>query len=294
MRKLVIAIGLLLVTLGLLGCSQAEPEVAVLPYYYGYITTDGVVFKDTDGIYSVLCDAQGKQIYLLKSQSVYDYHRFNEYGNYIVVGYKFSVYDKKGELLKCFEVDDAGGSREFEYESSAHFALPQSLDLSKAVLLLDMLNTQGRFQLLRADGSLLVEEKIPADYNVDFSGPYVRVGEDFVVANIYLYDNLYNSCQFAYLYDFSGQPLHKDKGYNFVYPLYDFTTQGDSAYFQAQYKNPQGEVVYDVLDAKGQVVLDGLAEVRNCSDNLFTVKKGEAQGIMNAAGEWVFKESLED
>ena len=164
MRKWGIAFSLLAVLLGLAACGGTEQEVNILPYYYGYITTDGVLFGDTDGVYSVLCDEQGKQLYVLKSQSVYDYHSFNEAGNYEVVGFVFSVYDKNGVLQQRFEVDDADGSREFQFESSVGLFLPSNLDLNKAVLLLDMLGPQGRFQLLRADGRLLAEEKLPVDY----------------------------------------------------------------------------------------------------------------------------------
>ena len=44
--------------------------------------------------------------------------------------------------------------------------------------------------------------------------------------------------------------------------------------------NPQGDVLYDVLDAKGQVVLSGLTEVQNCSGDLFAVRPGSVYVLL--------------
>ena len=294
MRKWGITFSLLAALLGLAACGGPEQEVNILPYYYGYITTDGVLFGDTDGVYSVLCDEQGKQLYVLKSQSVYDYHSFNEAGNYEVVGFVFSVYDKNGVLQQRFEVDDADGSREFQFASSVGLFLPSNLDLNKAVLLLDMLGPQGRFQLLRADGRLLAEEKLPVDYKTSSFNGRVQIGDDFLAVNLSSYDVYYSDKRRAYLYDFSGRPLHQDANYTSVHPVYDFVEQRDSSYFAAQYFNPQGDVLYDVLDAKGQVVLSGLTEVQNCSGDLFSVRRGTEYGIINLAGEWVYNSDEEE
>ncbi len=122
----------------------------------------------------------------------------------------------------------------------------------------------------------------------------MQIGDDFLAVNLSSYDVYYSDKRRAYLYDFSGRPLHQDANYTSVHPVYDFVEQRDSSYFAAQYFNPQGDVLYDVLDAKGQVVLSGLTEVQNCSGDLFSVRRGTEYGIINLAGEWVYNSDEEE
>lgn len=284
---------------GLAGCAKDEPsanldeqaDAPVLLYYYnGIITADGeLLFPPCDKEYRILQDKQNRQCYVLETEKQIDPKRLTYYGEPLLVGCTFHIYDVQGRLQKELSVQAEGSVDE---AVSFYFAPDGTLEKSR--ILLNSLLTDGRLQILDCDGNVLLNEQIvPQEELVKWQNGYVHleVAENFIRVFYDLYSNdgdMKNGGQF---YDLNGQPLEMAQDYNYTYNMYDEYNGCVSGYYVASYVGPQGQDVYDVLNSNGQVVISGLTFVGNFSNGYLVVQQGFSRGLMDVQGNWVYQES---
>lgn len=284
---------------GLAGCAKDEPsanldeqaDAPVLLYYYnGIITADGeLLFPPCDKEYRILQDKQNRQCYVLETEKQIDPKRLTYYGEPLLVGCTFHIYDVQGRLQKELSVQAEGSVDE---AVSFYFAPDGTLEKSR--ILLNSLLTDGRLQILDCDGNVLLNEQIvPQEELVKWQNGYVHleVAENFIRVFYDLYSNdgdMKNGGQF---YDLNGQPLEMAQDYNYTYNMYDEYNGCVSGYYVASYVGPQGQDVYDVLNSNGQVVISGLTSVGNFSNGYLVVQQGFSRGLMDVQGNWVYQES---
>lgn len=284
---------------GLAGCAKDEPsanldeqaDAPVLLYYYnGIITADGeLLFPPCDKEYRILQDKQNRQCYVLETEKQIDPKRLTYYGEPLLVGCTFHIYDVQGRLQKELSVQAEGSVDE---AVSFYFAPDGTLEKSR--ILLNSLLTDGRLQILDCDGNVLLNEQIvPQEELAKWQNGYahLEVAENFIRVFYDLYSNdgdMKNGGQF---YDLNGQPLEMAQDYNYTYNMYDKYNGCVSGYYVASYVGPQGQDVYDVLNSNGQVVISGLTFVGNFSNGYLVVQQGFSRGLMDVQGNWVYQES---
>lgn len=216
---------------GLAGCAKDEPlanldeqaEAPALLYYYnGIITADGeLLFSPCDKEYSILQDKQNRQCYVLETEKQIDPKRLTNYGEPLLVGCTFHIYDVQGRLQKELSVQAEGSVDE---AVSFYFAPDGTLEKSR--ILVNRLLTEGCLQVLDCDGNLLLEEQILQPEELE------GLGNAYAYASLMLADNFFNISYDLYgqseyiqngifFYDINCQPLEMAQDYNYTYNMYD-------------------------------------------------------------------------
>lgn len=304
-KKMAYLLGLvLLLGLGLAGCAEDKPAAdlgnqaerpALLYYYDGVITTEGdLLFPPGENEYQILLDKQNRQRYVLETENHFDPERQNSYGEALLLGCTFRIYDVQGGLQKELAVQAEGNVND---TVNFYFAADGSLEKSR--ILVNRLLTEGSLQVLDCDGNLLLTEQVlqPAEIsqwqqgyaNLTLADNFMNIVYDLYNYNAYSDENNMQGGNF--FYDLSGQPLESAHKYGYFYNVYDEYNNCVSDYYVAAYEGPQGQFLYDVLDSNGQVLISGLNLVEHFSDSVFVVQQGFNRGLMDAQGNWIYQES---
>jgi len=85
--------------------------------------------------------------------------------------------------------------------------------------------------------------------------------------------------------------LGGDKYYRNVYQMY-VPSESRESLWSAEKEAAKGMFLYDVLDNDGNVILADLAWVNAVDGGLFAVQKGFYWGLMDAQGQFIYKESI--
>ncbi len=269
-----------------------EPNNPYLYYFDGIISVDGkIYFKSEFGKeYQILEDCNGRQRYVLETENTYDTERRNEYNEPLQTACTYRLYDLRGEMQKEVSVQAEGAPNNI-----ARFAFDQSGDLAKSRVLVNLLAGEGKFQILDLDGNLLTEEQVlsPEDMT-KYTGSYVSLSAvgSFVQVYISMYGEKYDYFDKNFHYDLSGQPLALAREYDYFYRMYDSSGQSSQEYFEAGYTNEQGQSRVDLLDNDCNVLVGGLNSIRSFANGVFAVERGFERGLMDAQGNWIFKESV--
>ena len=160
MRKWLIAFSLLAALLGLAACGGPKADVAEQPHVWEFGNTcvnangERVLGPGRpDEYYSILEDSQGRQRYIMSANRTYTDPDGDEYPEMLASEYQ--VYDLQGQLLKSVQL--AG-------ETGVYFSADR--DLAKSLIVRDLLQTEGKYQVLDLDGKVLLEKAVtlPNDY----------------------------------------------------------------------------------------------------------------------------------
>ena len=158
MRKWLIAFSLLAALLGLAACGgpKAEVGLAEQPYLFNWFDNSIVVNANGERIlgpgrpdeyYSILEDSQGRQRYIMSANRTYTDPDGDEYPEMLASEYQ--VYDLQGQLLKSVQL--AG-------ETGVYFSADR--DLAKSLIVRDLLQTEGKYQVLDLDGKVVVGKAV--------------------------------------------------------------------------------------------------------------------------------------
>ena len=103
------------------------------------------------------------------------------------------------------------------------------------------------------------------------------------------------------LYTIDGTAIPLEKTY---YKMHTLWYQGPLPYFAAYYETPQGANHIDLLDENGNILIENCWEnttLENddvlpffCDGYRVLARKGFSQGMMDMAGNWIYKESIFD
>ncbi len=270
--------------------------VEVLYYFDGVISRDGeILFMPGDGReYLILNDNTGRQRYILETEMTYDPKRRTEYDEPVQTACAYRFYDLQGALQKELNIQLLG-----EVNNAVNYNFPMDGDLNKVRVMVNQVNVDGTFQVLDLDGNVLVSEQVlPPDASDEWSDYYVwlEMAENFIQVrcSFYKYDPEYDFRETAYFYDMSGQPLELERQYNYIYNIYDSFTNLLSDYYGGYYENEQGQSMVDLLDKNAGLLVGGLNEIHHSAEGLFVVVRGFERGLMDAQGNWIFKESVFD
>lgn len=304
-KKMVYLLGLvLLLSLGLAGCAEDKPAAdlgnqaerpALLYYYDGVITTEGdLLFPPGENEYNILLDKQNRQCYILETEKQLDLEQRTDYGEPLLVGCTFRIYDVQGGLQKELSVQAEGN-----VDDTVNFYFASDGSLEKSRVLVNRLLTEGALQVLDCDGNLLLEKQIlqPEELN--------ELGNAYAYAYLELADNFFNISYDLYsqgeyiqngnfFYDLNGQPLETAHDYSYFYNVYDEYNTCVSNYYMAAYEVTPGQFLHDLLDSNGQVIISGLTYMEHFADGYFVVQQGFNRGLMNDKGEWLYQESIFD
>ncbi len=166
------------------GYEQSEPVSQaqapfLLNYYNGIITSEGkLIFPPGENEYNILLDKQNRQCYVLETEKQIDPKRLTYYGEPLLVGCTFHIYDVQGRLQKELSVQAEGSVDE---AVSFYFAPDGTLEKSR--ILLNSLLTDGRLQILDCDGNVLLNEQIvPQEELAKWQNGYahLEVAENFI------------------------------------------------------------------------------------------------------------------
>ena len=198
---------------GLAGCAKDEPsanldeqaDAPVLLYYYnGIITADGeLLFPPCDKEYRILQDKQNRQCYVLETEKQINPKRLTYYGEPLLVGCTFHIYDVQGRLQKELSVQAEGSVDE---AVSFYFAPDGSLE--KSCILVNRLLTEGRLQILDCDGNVLLNEQIvPQEELAKWQNGYahLEVTDNFINVVYDLYSNDGDMKNGSLFYDKNGK-----------------------------------------------------------------------------------------
>lgn len=290
--------------LALAGCdSQNSPQtgqsddsvadrVQALYYFDGVISRDGKVLfagkENTD--YLFLNDRQGRQRYILETETTYDPERLSKYDEPLQTACTYRIYDLQGGLQKEINVQAEGYSGDV-----VRYAFAPDGDLNKFRVVVNQIRQNGTFQILDVDGKVLVEEQVATPEglnNIEDCYSWLELTESIMQMHTSIYDDEYNSLDTTYFYDMSGQPLQLAQNYNYVYELYDDFSSIPSGYYRGYYENEQGQSLTDLLDKDGNVLVSGINEINRYSDGLFVVVRGFERGLIDAQGNWLYKETV--
>lgn len=298
-KNLLLALACLLI-LALAGCGAeektadvaAEPNNPYVYYFDGIISIDGKIrFASEFGKeYLILTDYNEQQRYVLETENTYDTERLNEYNESLQTACTYRLYDLQGELQK-----EVGVQAEGAPNTIARFAFDLDGDLADSRVLVNLLAGEGKFQILDLDGNLLTEEQVlsPEDMT-KYTGSYVSLSVvgSFMQVYISMYGAEYVYFEKNFYYDLSGQPLALAQEYNYLYRMYDSSGQSSLEYFEAGYTNEQGQSRVDLLDKDCNVLVGDLNSIRAFANGVFVVERGFERGLMDAQGNWIYKESV--
>lgn len=289
MRKIWLLLSFVLL-LGLAGCGEpkAEVDVAEQPHVWGFgntcVNANGELILGPgrpNEYYSILEDNQGKQRYILSFNSTYTDPEGDEYPEMLESEYQF--YDLQGQLLKSLQLSG---------ESGFYFA-PDG-DLAKSLIIRDLLQTEGKYQVLDLDGKVLVEKAVamPADYFDTLVT--LCLSDNFLVVNVVWYNKDGTGDSLADVYDWQWRPYALDEAYpnifyvDYLFGLaYGYGSYYYDGYFRAGSSSSIGPC--SLLDKQGQVIIADVDELYYLGGDMFWVQKGELRGVINNQGDFVFQ-----
>lgn len=301
MKKVLAILLTLAAALALAGCNSTEkqdagsgsqPDNPYVYYYGGVISADGKVYfaPDFGKEYLILTDSSDQQRYVLETENIYDTERRDEYDEPLQTACNYRLYDLRGELQKEVNLQAEGAPN-----TIARFALAPDGNLDDSRALVNLLPGEGKYQIWDLDGNLLVEEQVFAPAEEQWEVDYIDLS---VVGNLMqVYINLYVDDyslweQKYYFYNLSGQPLALAHDYGYISYVYEKSGQASADYYTADYMDEQGQLRTDLLDRNGQVLLAGFNNIYYAGNGAFVVERGFERGLMDAQGEWIFKESV--
>ena len=288
MRKLMIVACLIVALLGLAGCGSSKADVAEQPHVWEFgdtcVNANGERVLGPgrpDEYYSILEDSQGWQRYIMSANRTYTDPDGDEYPEMLASEYQ--VYDLQGQLLKSVQLDG---------ETGVYFA-PDG-DLNKSLIVRDLLQTEGKYQVLDLDGKVLLEKAVtlPKDYfdtSVDLC-----LNDNFFIVNVMLYNEDGTGDSLAEVYDWQWRPLALDGAYPSVFYV-DYPYGSDSYYCDAYFRAGSSSSIgpCSLLDKQGKVIAADLDELYYIGADLFWVQKGGQRGVINNRGEFVFQPGQE-
>ena len=292
MRKWLIAFSLLAALLGLAACGGPKADVAEQPHVWEFGNTcvnangERVLGPGRpDEYYSILEDSQGRQRYIMSANRTYTDPDGDEYPEMLASEYQ--VYDLQGQLLKSVQL--AG-------ETGVYFSADR--DLAKSLIVRDLLQTEGKYQVLDLDGKVLLEKAVTLPNDYFDTSVYLCLNENFFVVNMVLYNEDGTGDSLADVYDWQWQPLMLGGVYPSIfyvdYPFglaYDYGSYYYNGYFRAGSSSSIGPCSF--LDKQGKVIAADLDELYYIGGDLFWVQKGERRGVINNQGEFVFQPGQE-
>lgn len=297
-KNLLLALACLLI-LALAGCGAeektadvaAEPNNPYVYYFDGIISIDGKIrFASEFGKeYLILTDYNEQQRYVLETENTYDTERLNEYNEPLQTACTYRLYDLQGELQKEVVVQAEGAPN-----TIARFAFDLDGDLADSRVLVNLLASEGKFQILDLDGNLLTEEQVFLPEEEKWQSDYISLSivGNFMQVFINMYGDDYDFMVKRYFYDLDGQPLALAHEYDYISSVYDKSGQASLDYYVADYTDNQGKSKSDLLDGKGQIVLGGFDSLYHSTNGVFVVERGFERGLMDAQGNWIYKESV--
>ena len=306
---------LLLILLGLAGCGKTE-EPALLQTPLGVFNTDDrlIAAAETDYYFpgqevSSYILPNGKTVLQVENHFVLppeqrfqveagqvfedDFGwRENFYRDFEadlrISGRSFRFYDCYGQLLHSVDIEAAVPN-----PNCLEFYAPTNGDWQNGLFVVDLLQTEGRYQLLDIAGNLLVDKQ----RQLRRQGYDDRLSLGVIPAAAFLsiaYNDFNPKTQLdnvAYLdiYDWQGQPLTTEHDYFELFWLGGFR-YADLPFYLAHYSNEKGGLRYDILDAQGRVRLANLSLVDYLGSGVLAVTQGWGDmqsGFADLQGRWL-------
>ena len=288
-----------LILLALCGCSQGTPadnreQTATQPAprliinYLGdfrsIINEDGLLIAksaaDTEAY--VLNGDDGKQAGVIKLQ--YDREYIPNDWRYLTHNTVVTFYDAWGNQLNHIDFQREG-EISFDYCGG---------DLSTGLFLAIQQDYSG-YQVLKYDGTLLLDKQIELDEGMACNSIYMEQNGTIILVTYNQHDEDWNNWRtYTDVWDMQGNPVELARDYNNIYAAYDDSDvhYGRLPYFIGWYNGPQNVTLYDVLNVDGSVMVEGLNDYRGINGDLIICRKGFEQGLMDFNGNWIYKESL--
>lgn len=316
MRKMLMSVVCLLALLGLAGCCGAKAEPGLLRASFGVFNTDGQLIARTGREYynmpqevSTYILAGGKNVlqaenhFVLppeqrfrveaENRMVDDYGwRKNFYRDYDtdlrISGRSFQFYDCYGQLIYSVDIE-----RDVSHPGCIKFyALPDG-DWQNGLFVVDLLQEEGRYQLLDIEGNVLVDKtrqllRQKYDDKLQLS---VIAADSFVAVSYNDFNPATQLDRKSYLdiYDWQGQPFETEHDYFELLPLGGFR-YADLPFYLAHYHNEKGSLRYDILNAQGQVQLANLSLVDYLGGGVVAATQGWGDmrsGFADLHGRWL-------
>ncbi len=317
MRKRLLIVGvLLLALLGLAGCGGAKAEPGLLRASFGVFNTEGQLIARTGREYynmpqevSTHILAGGKNVvqaenhFLMPPEQRYkiadsiqtedDFGwRGNFYRDYDtdlrISGRSFQFYDCYGQLIYSADIE-----RDVSNPGCIEFYTPPDGDWQSGLFVVDLLREEGRYQLLDIEGNVLVDKprqllRQGYDDKLQLS---VIATDSFVAVSYNDFNPATQLDRTSYLdiYDWQGQQFETEHDYFELIPLGGFR-YADLPFYLAHYRNENGYLRYDILNAQGQVQLANLSLVDYLGGGVLAITHGWGDmrsGFADLQGRWL-------
>jgi len=111
-------------------------------------------------------------------------------------------------------------------------------------------------------------------------------------------EELQTQHDYVTVYDWLGKALSMPREYVYLKNFYVWdwwlyqNVEEQVKFFEAGYKLPNCQWLFDVLDERGRQCLSDLLQVDYLGQSVFAVRKGFSRGLMNERGEWLYQESI--
>ncbi len=246
----------------------APPAADAWPYLYN----DVLYSQDGRSCYAMQVESQLVEELesLLQPIPEWDGRYFYSTDFFHVSGRTFRFYDCFGELVHSVSVDT-----DEVPERNLRFCFAPNGDLSQSILLLDQLETNGRYQLLDYNGNLLAEKR--GLQGLEGSGVEVTAAPGFLALRYATLDG-----HWVDFYGWDGQPLQLAQNYFDFEQLnfYGSRQLNKPLFYKARYTNAQGRRRYDILDGEGHVVAGNLLGIKDIgASGVYSVTQGWGNNV---------------
>ena len=180
------------------------------------------------------------------------------------------------------------------YDAHGRQLWQQPLTYTGANLVLTPL---GKYGLLNYQARLWLEREVKQPYKLGVTDLFLT--DYFVVVKHSEFDEeLQTQHDYVTVYDWLGKALPMPREYVYLNNFYVWdwwlyqNLEEQVKFFEAGYKLPNGQWLFDVLDERGRQCLSDLQQVDYLGQSVFAVRKGFSRGLMNEKGEWLYQESI--